>query len=94
MLTAMLAARNLMGESHDVWNVNVERSYHEDFVAKPITDKGAADHASAPAPGRAVSVKVATPFGGSTSRKDIPDHDGALAGASPTRARAALEARA
>ena len=36
MLTAMLAARNLMGESHDVWNVNVERSYHEEFVAKPV----------------------------------------------------------
>ena len=39
MLTAMLAARNLMGESHDVWNVNVERSYHEEFVAKPIADE-------------------------------------------------------
>ena len=31
MLTAMLAVRNLQGESHDVWNVNVERSYHEEF---------------------------------------------------------------
>jgi len=31
MLTAMLAVRNLQGESHDLWNVNVERSYHEDF---------------------------------------------------------------
>lgn len=31
MLTALLAARNVMGEDHDVWNVNVERSYHEDF---------------------------------------------------------------
>jgi protoporphyrinogen oxidase len=29
MLTAMLAVRNLAGEHHDVWNVNVERSYHE-----------------------------------------------------------------
>jgi len=32
MLTAMLAARNILGENHDVWNVNVERSYHEEFV--------------------------------------------------------------
>jgi len=32
MLTAMLAARNLRGASHDVWNVNLERSYHEEFV--------------------------------------------------------------
>ena len=32
MLTAMLAARNVLGEDHDVWTVNVERSYHEEFV--------------------------------------------------------------
>jgi protoporphyrinogen oxidase len=31
MLTAMLAARNIVGEHHDVWSVNVERSYHEEF---------------------------------------------------------------
>jgi protoporphyrinogen oxidase len=31
MLTAMYAARNILGEQHDVWNVNVERSYHEKF---------------------------------------------------------------
>ena len=34
MLTAMLAAENLEGASHDVWTVNVERSYHETFTAK------------------------------------------------------------
>jgi len=34
MLTAMLAARNILGEKHDVWNVNVERSYHEDFTVE------------------------------------------------------------
>ena len=32
MLAAMLAARNVLGEWHDIWNVNVERSYHEDFA--------------------------------------------------------------
>ncbi len=31
MLTAMLAVRNLVGETHDVWNVNTERSYHEEI---------------------------------------------------------------
>jgi len=31
MLTAMLAVRNLQGERHDVWNVNTERSYHEEI---------------------------------------------------------------
>jgi len=30
MLTAMLAVRNLLGEQHDVWDVNTERSYHEE----------------------------------------------------------------
>jgi protoporphyrinogen oxidase len=32
MLTALLAAKNIMGESHDLWDVNVERSYHENFT--------------------------------------------------------------
>ena len=31
MLTAFLAVRNILGEDHDVWDVNTERSYHEDF---------------------------------------------------------------
>ncbi len=31
MLTAILAVRNLMGESHDLWDVNTERSYYEEF---------------------------------------------------------------
>jgi len=31
MLTAMLAVRNLIGERHDLWNVNTERSYHEEM---------------------------------------------------------------
>ncbi|MEM6259214.1 MAG: NAD(P)/FAD-dependent oxidoreductase [Planctomycetota bacterium] len=32
MLSAMLAIQNLQhGAEHDVWDVNVERSYHEDF---------------------------------------------------------------
>jgi len=30
MLTAMLAVRNILGEHHDVWEVNTERSYHEE----------------------------------------------------------------
>ena len=29
MLTAMLAARNILGEDHDLWSVNVEQEYHE-----------------------------------------------------------------
>jgi hypothetical protein len=41
MLTAMLAARNILGEKHDVWNVNVERSYHEDFTVDEKKDAAA-----------------------------------------------------
>ena len=32
MLSAMYAAQNIFGADHDVWTVNVDRSYHEDFV--------------------------------------------------------------
>ena len=32
MLTGLLAAKNILGEQHDLWGVNVERSYHEDFT--------------------------------------------------------------
>ena len=32
MLTAILAVKNLLGGEHDLWNVNTERSYHENFV--------------------------------------------------------------
>lgn len=33
MLTGLLAARNILGENHDLWDVNTERSYYEDFTA-------------------------------------------------------------
>jgi protoporphyrinogen oxidase len=37
MLSAMYAARNILGEENDVWDVNVERSYHEEFEVKRDT---------------------------------------------------------
>ena len=44
MLTAMLAVRNIMGEDHDLWDVNVERSYHEEFqTRKPVEAVAAAE---------------------------------------------------
>ena len=47
-LTAMLAVKNILGEDHDLWNVNVERSYHEDFTTeeKARRDAGAATAAA------------------------------------------------
>lgn len=32
MLTALLAAQNIVGKHHDLWEVNTERSYHENFT--------------------------------------------------------------
>ena len=32
MLTAVLAVQNLFGGNHDLWSVNTERSYHENFT--------------------------------------------------------------
>jgi protoporphyrinogen oxidase len=34
MLTGALAARNVFGGRHDTWNVNLERSYHEEFMVR------------------------------------------------------------
>jgi protoporphyrinogen oxidase len=35
MLTGLLAAKNILGEEHDLWDVNTERSYYEEFATKP-----------------------------------------------------------
>ena len=40
MLSAMFAAQNILGAEHDVWNVNVERAYHEEFQTKPYKSRG------------------------------------------------------
>ncbi|MBD2088868.1 NAD(P)/FAD-dependent oxidoreductase [Microcoleus sp. FACHB-1515] len=34
MLTAMLAVQNILGGKHDLWEVNTERSYHEEFTVE------------------------------------------------------------
>jgi protoporphyrinogen oxidase len=39
MLSAMYAVENILGAEHDVWNVNVERSYHEEFVLDKVKDR-------------------------------------------------------
>ncbi|MEC4803885.1 MAG: NAD(P)/FAD-dependent oxidoreductase [Jaaginema sp. PMC 1079.18] len=36
MLTGLLAARNLLGEEHDLWNVNTDRSYYEEFTTEEL----------------------------------------------------------
>jgi protoporphyrinogen oxidase len=36
MLTAMMAAENVLGASHDLWQVNEEQEYHEEITVKAI----------------------------------------------------------
>jgi len=40
MLTAIYAARNIIGERNDVWSVNTEMEYHEDGEAQRRGDRG------------------------------------------------------
>jgi protoporphyrinogen oxidase len=37
MLTGILAARNVLGERHDLWDVNVDQAYYEEFTTKLST---------------------------------------------------------
>lgn len=39
MLTGILAAKNVLGEQHDLWSVNTERSYHEEISKEPTESK-------------------------------------------------------
>ncbi|MBC7807570.1 MAG: NAD(P)/FAD-dependent oxidoreductase [Akkermansiaceae bacterium] len=78
MLTAILAVRNLFGEGHNLWEVNTERSYHEDFVAKPggksVPEGGkvvlsAGKTASGEVPDSATVWETKQPYAGATSGK-------------------------
>lgn len=42
MLAAMKAAENVFGARHDVWSVNTERSYQEDFMREGSEESGRA----------------------------------------------------
>ncbi|NWG47198.1 MAG: NAD(P)/FAD-dependent oxidoreductase [Alphaproteobacteria bacterium] len=50
MLTAMYAARNILGEKLDIWEVNLERSYNEEFQTKEAAEAVKGEARSAPAP--------------------------------------------
>ena len=62
MLSAMLAARNALGGKYDVWDVNVERSYHEDFVVEKKRKAATDPHPPSRYVGRA--GRAAVPVGG------------------------------
>lgn len=52
MLTALLAAKNILGETHDLWNVNVERSYHEEFTKSEWSNGSNGQQPQIPQPSR------------------------------------------
>lgn len=39
MLTGLLAAKNILGEKHNLWEVNTERSYYEEFTKKDYSQE-------------------------------------------------------
>lgn len=41
MLTGMLAAANIQGRKYDLWNVNVEKAYHEEIQFEPAAKQDA-----------------------------------------------------
>lgn len=61
MLAAMLAARNIAGETHDIWSVNVERSYHEEFVVEKKKSSAATEASGTDERTRDIPVSVVIP---------------------------------
>jgi hypothetical protein len=43
MLTGILAVGNLLGEHHDLWDMNVETSYQEEFNPTNLNRKKVGD---------------------------------------------------
>jgi protoporphyrinogen oxidase len=48
MMTAMCAAKNICGESHDLWAINTEADYHEEKKEEPAAGQSAAGQAKEP----------------------------------------------
>ncbi len=38
MMTALCAARNILGEDHDLWAINTEADYHEEKKEEPARE--------------------------------------------------------
>jgi protoporphyrinogen oxidase len=60
MLCGLLAARNLLGEHHDLWEVNTERSYYEEQRVQPEAALGSGhEPTGSPRPDRERAFKKA-----------------------------------
>jgi hypothetical protein len=53
MLTGVLAARNILGEDHDLWSVNVDADYHEERSGNGELDLAAIRSTQPNPPGQA-----------------------------------------
>lgn len=62
MMTALFAARNILGESHDLWAVNTDEEYHEEKKEEVITAEVGAEP-KRPAFAEPPRVKHAEPEG-------------------------------
>lgn len=54
MLTGLLAAKNILGEQHALWQVNTDRSYYEEMLVRPAAPTALP---SAPKPQRLVPIE-------------------------------------
>lgn len=59
MMTAVYAARNIAGERHDIWNVNVEDVYHEEHRGT----RGAGRGGDRLVPGRVAGMTIEAALG-------------------------------
>jgi len=48
MMTALCAARNILGENHDLWAINTEADYHEEKSEEPATQERRPAYAEPP----------------------------------------------
>ncbi len=48
MMTALCAARNILGEKHDLWAINTEADYHEEKQEKPAAEERRPAYAEPP----------------------------------------------
>ena len=58
MMTALCAARNILGESHDLWAINTEADYHEEKKEEPAAAAAGAPVKEPPRPAYAEPPRI------------------------------------
>jgi hypothetical protein len=67
MMTALYAARNIMGESHDLWSVNTDEEYHEEKQEEVKTEAAGEKAVEPSRPAYAEPPRVERPVRTATS---------------------------